>query len=58
MIPFLDLKAVNLRYAAGFEEAFFRVLKSSWYIQGHIGTLFSIDTQPLLCLCGILEPNT
>jgi dTDP-4-amino-4,6-dideoxygalactose transaminase len=34
MIPFLDLKAVNLRYAAELEEAFSRVLKSGWYIQG------------------------
>ena len=34
MIPFLDLKAVNLRHAAELEEAFSRVLKSGWYIQG------------------------
>ena len=34
MTPFLDLKAVNLRYASELEEAFSRVLKSGWYIQG------------------------
>lgn len=34
MIPFLDLKAVNLRHASELEEAFSRVLKSGWYIQG------------------------
>ncbi len=33
-IPFLDLKAVNLRHAAELEEAFSRVLRSGWYIQG------------------------
>jgi len=33
-IPFLDLKAVNLRHAAALEEAFSRVLRSGWYIQG------------------------
>lgn len=34
MIPFLDLKAVNLRYADELKEAFARVLNSGWYIQG------------------------
>jgi dTDP-4-amino-4,6-dideoxygalactose transaminase len=34
MIPFLDLKALNLRRAAELEDAFSRVLKSGWYIQG------------------------
>ena len=34
MIPFLDLKGVNGRHAAELEEAFSRVLKSGWYIQG------------------------
>lgn len=33
-IPFLDLKATNLQYAAELEEAFQRVLNSGWYILG------------------------
>jgi dTDP-4-amino-4,6-dideoxygalactose transaminase len=34
MIPFLDLKAVNARYADELKEAAARVIESGWYIQG------------------------
>ncbi len=34
MIPFLDLKSINLRYKNDMVEAFERVLDSGWYIQG------------------------
>ncbi len=34
MIPFLDLKAVNMRRAAELENAFARVMESGWYIRG------------------------
>ncbi len=34
MIPFLDLKAINLQYKDELVEAFNRVLESGWYIQG------------------------
>ena len=34
MIPFLDLKAINLAYEAELKEAFERVLHSGWYIMG------------------------
>jgi dTDP-4-amino-4,6-dideoxygalactose transaminase len=34
MIPFLDLKSINLRHAADLREAFDRVLDSGWYILG------------------------
>ncbi len=34
MIPFLDLKSVNMRRAAELENAFARVLESGWYIRG------------------------
>jgi len=33
-IPFLDLKAVNVPYFNGFEQAFDSVVNSGWYIQG------------------------
>lgn len=35
MIPFLDLKAINLAQAAELEAAFRRVLDSGWYVLGH-----------------------
>ncbi len=35
MIPFLDLKAVNQRYAADIESVFRRVLDSGWYLLGN-----------------------
>jgi len=34
MIPFLDLKNVNLKYKDQFHEALERVLESGWFIQG------------------------
>ena len=34
MIPFLDLKNINIKYKSEFAEAFERVLKSGWYIDG------------------------
>lgn len=34
MIPFLDLKNINIKYKSEFAEAFERVLKSGWYIGG------------------------
>lgn len=34
MIPFLNLKEVNLKYEAELKSAFERVLSSGWYIQG------------------------
>lgn len=34
-IPFLDLKAINLRHDAAFKQAFARVLESGWYILGN-----------------------
>jgi dTDP-4-amino-4,6-dideoxygalactose transaminase len=34
MIPFLNLKKINLRYEAELTSAFERVLNSGWYIQG------------------------
>lgn len=33
-IPFLDLKAINQRYKAALEAAFYRVFDSGWYILG------------------------
>ena len=34
MIPFLDLKKINLQYQDELKEAFDRILKSGWYILG------------------------
>jgi dTDP-4-amino-4,6-dideoxygalactose transaminase len=34
MIPFLNLKEINLKYEAELKSAFERVLSSGWYIQG------------------------
>ncbi len=34
MIPFLDLKRINARYAPGLEAAAKRVIESGWYIRG------------------------
>lgn len=34
MIPFLDLKKINQRHGAAFQEAFGQVLDSGWYILG------------------------
>jgi len=34
MVPFLDLKAINLNHAADLKAAFDRVLNSGWYILG------------------------
>ena len=35
MIPFLDLKAINLQYETELKAAFDRVLHSGWYIMGN-----------------------
>jgi dTDP-4-amino-4,6-dideoxygalactose transaminase len=40
MIPFLDLKAINLAYADELQAAFARVLHSGWYILGKEVTAF------------------
>ena len=34
MIPFLDLKSINLAYEQGLNAAFARVLNSGWYVMG------------------------
>jgi dTDP-4-amino-4,6-dideoxygalactose transaminase len=34
-VPFLDLKAINLRYKTELESAFNRVLESGWFVLGH-----------------------
>lgn len=40
MIPFLDLKSVNLSHAEGLKAAFDRVLESGWFILGEESSLF------------------
>lgn len=43
MIPFLDLKAVNLRYKAELTEACARVIDSGWYVSG--GELLAFEEE-------------
>jgi len=40
MIPFLDLKGVNLQYAAELKEAAARIIDSGWYLQGSANATF------------------
>lgn len=43
MIPFLDLKAINVQYRAELIEACTRVIDSGWYIQGNEHKEFEIE---------------
>jgi len=50
MIPFLDLKNINLQHKGEFEEAFKRVFQSGWFILGK-----ELDTfeQEFASFCGV-----
>ena len=52
MIPFLDLKAINLTQRAELMEAFERVLTSGWYIMGSELTAFEAE---FAAYCGARE---
>ncbi len=43
MIPFLDLKAVNVQHRAELIEACVKVIDSGWYIQGSELKLFESE---------------
>ena len=43
MIPFLDLKAINLRQRAEFAEALQRVLESGWFVLGKESEAFEAE---------------
>lgn len=43
MIPFLDLKMLNLRFADEFATALQRVLASGWFVQGEELTAFEME---------------
>lgn len=43
MLPFLDIKNINLQYEQELKEAFDRVLQKGWYILGDEVTAFEIE---------------
>lgn len=49
-VPFLDLRAINLRYKAEMEAAFRRVLESGWFILGNEVKAFEAE---FATYCGV-----
>ena len=58
MIPFLDLKAINLRHQQDIEEAILRVYRSGWYVHGQEVSSFENHlTRYIRCKHGIGVSN-